>query len=129
VVGIIGLLARFVIAIIGIVLVFTGIVLLFALVASLFAIPFSFFLPFDTWFFTWPQTIDMVLDTGWMTFLASLAVFLIVGIPVALLIFLGIRLAFNIESKNNQFAISMFILWLIGLAILSFLVLPVFFNG
>ena len=100
--------------------------MLIGLIAAVFSIPVSLFLPFDFWLFSWPQTVDMVLDTGWMTFLASLAVFLVIGIPIFLLLFAGLKLAFSFDSKKSHLGPVMFILWLAGLLLLAFIFLPGF---
>lgn len=114
-------------AIVGIVLAFAGIVLLITLVASLFAIPFTFFIPFDIWFFSLPASVDGFLSEGWMAFFASAGLFLVVGVPLALLIYAGLKMVFDFESGGRAFSAIMIMLWMAGLAMLSFVVITAFF--
>lgn len=127
IVSIFGYLLRFIAAIIGIVLAFAGIILLITLVASLFAIPFTFFVPFDIWFFSPPYSVDSLLSDGWMTFLASAGLFLVVGVPLALLIYAGLKMVFDFESGGRAFSAVMLMLWMAGLAMMSFVVITALF--
>ena len=126
-VSIFGYLFKFIAAIVGIVLAFAGIILLITLIATLFALPFTFFIPFDFWWITPPFDFSLAFSAGWMSLMTSVALFLIVGVPLALLIYMGIKMIFDFESKSRVFGAVLFLLWMIGLAMMSFVLITAIF--
>lgn len=126
VVGIFGYLLRFIAALIGIVFVFAGIVLLITLLATIFALPLAVFIPFDLWVFSLPESFNLLFTTQWIAFLTATGILLLVGVPLALLIFAGLQLLFDFETKSRIPGAIMLFLWLAGLAILSFVVITTF---
>ena len=110
--------AKFIIKFIGFILVFIGIFLLVGLLTSIFGhgaflnisdhgiSSISFTEIVNNFFMNANQIIE-----------AKLALFLLIGIPVLLFIYSGVRILAGVKTRNKWLNVSSFVLWLVGLAL------------
>jgi hypothetical protein len=120
---VIGVFARIVAAIIGVAIILLGVVLLTALVTALFFGPVSIASPFHAWVFSFPHFFEVVFASSWMIFLATAAMVLTLGIPLAVLIYFGLKMIFNFNGRLRGFGIFLFFLWIVGLALSVFVLI------
>lgn len=120
IIAVIGVIFRIVGAIVGVVVILLGVLLLTTLVTALFFGPVSISSPFNAWLFSCPHFFSVVFTTHWMTSLATIALVLTAGIPLVVLIYIGLKLIFNFEGRLRGFGIFLFFLWMVGLALSIF---------
>ncbi len=114
--------------IIGVVFIFTGLILITA-IASMFFFHYSQFLPDVTMnasyylpdilkIFAKPENIPYIIGSLLFT----------LGIPLIALVYAGIRIIFNIRTRNRVLGVTVFVLWLISTISLSLFIADIASN-
>ncbi|MCF8303622.1 MAG: PspC domain-containing protein [Bacteroidales bacterium] len=101
---------------IGIVLIITGLSLISAIIGVMFipSIPFVLMdeLPI---YFSGPAFINLIFGDGLIFTLGVLGMALLIGIPLAWLVFIGLRLIFGNRIKTHYFDHNVLIVWVVAL--------------
>jgi hypothetical protein len=106
---------------IGVFFVFLGIFLLVGLLSSLFWGPVPVTFPYgDIHIFSLHALLELLFTSPWIVRLAITGLLLAVGIPLVTLVYAGLRLIFGFESRIRYFGLVAFMLWIAGIALLSF---------
>jgi phage shock protein PspC (stress-responsive transcriptional regulator) len=103
---------------IGIFFIFFGLIILAVLMATLFSDYSTIRINnnnLDTYNFR--EILLMFFNNSYEISLAILGIFLIVGVPLLMIIYKGVRLIFKIKERNRILSITASILFLIGLSI------------
>ena len=116
-----------IVILLGIIIMITGLSLVLAFVAAFFG--------HGIWFFNGPnigvlpvfQLIDLFLSSSGNIGLLKVGLFFLLGIPLIMLMYAGIRLIFGFE-RIRHLGLTAFILWLIGLALTISFSYKIFHN-
>ena len=110
------LILKVIIILLGIGFVFAGFVTLISFIGSMIVV-ISFFGPFSD--FQFPGTVlpHMFLDGSSIT-LFTIGVIVVIGIPLLLLIFAGLKLLFNFKTNNKIIGFSALAFWILGIILL-----------
>ncbi len=109
--------AKVLIVFIGGILVLAGIAAIFALIISLFVT--NEFIGITPWGSGIPHYFDLLVD-GQLLSWFWIAMGIVIGIPLIMLVYLGIKMIFNIKSPNNWVGSTATAIWLMGLIGLIF---------
>lgn len=108
---------KIIIVVLGVILVIASIITIIALIVSLFIThEFIGISPFSSGF---PFYLHLFMNGGIMSWF-WIGIALVIGIPLVLLTYLGLKLIFRFKSINGAIGFSFFGLWLLGLVILIF---------
>ncbi len=107
------LLIKLVIILLGVGFVFAGFVTLLSFIGSMIFAN-SFFGPFSDFNFPGSTFPHLFLDGTSIT-LFTIGIVIVIGIPLLLLIFAGIKLIFNFKTNNKIIGFSALATWLIGI--------------
>ncbi|PCH68891.1 MAG: hypothetical protein COC06_08640 [Bacteroidales bacterium] len=110
------LVLKVVIILLGIGFVFAGFVTLISFIGSMIFAN-SFFGPFSDFHFPGTVLPHMFLDGSSIT-LFTIGIIVVVGIPLLLLIFAGLKLLFNFKTNNKIIGFSALAFWLLGIILL-----------
>ena len=113
------LLLKVVIILLGIGFIFAGFVSLISFIGSMI-FAHSFFGPFADFHFPGTLFPKVFLDGASIT-LFTIGILIVVGIPLLLLIFAGIKLLFNFKTNNKVIGFSALAAWLGGIILLIIL--------
>lgn len=110
------LILKVIIIFLGIGFVFAGFVTLISFIGSMIFVN-SFFGPFSDFHFPGAVLPHMFLDGSSIT-LFTIGVIVVIGIPLLLLIFAGLKLLFNFNTNNRIIGFSALALWILGIILL-----------
>jgi len=110
------LVLKIIIIMLGIGFVFAGFVTLISFIGSMIFAN-SFFSPFSDFHFSGTILPHMFLDGNSIT-LFTIGIIVVVGIPLLLLIFAGLKLLFNFRTNNKIIGFSALAIWLLGIILL-----------
>lgn len=110
------LLLKVVIILLGIGFVFAGFVTLISFIGSMI-FAHSFFGPFSNFHFPGAAFPHVFLDGTSIT-LFTIGIILVVGIPLLLLIFAGIKLLFSFKTNNKIIGLTALAVWITGIILL-----------
>jgi phage shock protein PspC (stress-responsive transcriptional regulator) len=116
-----------IVILLGIVIIITGLSLVLAFIAAFFG--------HGIWFFNEPDVVilpafelmDLFLSSSGNIGLLKVGLFFLIGVPLIMLIYAGIRMIFGFE-KTRHLGLTAFILWLMGLAITITFSFKIFHN-
>lgn len=104
------------IILLGIAFVFAGFVTLISFIGSMIFAS-SFFGPFSDFHFPGSAFPHLFLDGTSIT-LFTVGIIIVIGIPLLLLIFAGLKLLFNFKTNNKIIGLSALAFWLLGIILL-----------
>ncbi|WP_461630603.1 PspC domain-containing protein [Labilibaculum euxinus] len=110
------LILKVIIILLGIGFVFAGFVTLISFIGSMIFVN-SFFGPFSDFHFPGTVLPHMFLDGSSIT-LFTIGVIVVIGIPLLLLIFAGLKLLFNFKTNNKIIGFSALAFWILGIILL-----------
>ncbi|MBE0647902.1 MAG: PspC domain-containing protein [Bacteroidales bacterium] len=115
-VAVLGVFGRILLIIIGIVLVLIGISFLIAFLAVIFGWGGPLLVDSDVLIMSFPSYLNLILGCSFNPFFIQAALLILLGIPISLILYSGIKLIFRFEGIR-YFGITLFNIWLIGLVI------------
>ncbi|PKQ62451.1 hypothetical protein BZG02_12020 [Labilibaculum filiforme] len=110
------LVLKILIILLGIGFVFAGFVTLISFIGSMVFVN-SFFGPFSDFHFPGTVFPHMFLDGNSIT-LFTIGILVVIGIPLLLLIFAGLKLLFNFKTNNKIIGFSALAFWIVGIILL-----------
>ncbi|WP_372755802.1 PspC domain-containing protein [Labilibaculum sp.] len=110
------LVLKVMIILLGIAFVFAGFVSLISFIGSMIFAN-SFFGPFSDFHFPGSAFPHLFLDGSSIT-LFTIGILVVIGIPLLLLIFAGLKLLFNFKTNNKIIGLSALTFWLLGIILL-----------
>ncbi|MDD5571292.1 MAG: PspC domain-containing protein, partial [Bacteroidales bacterium] len=122
IVNIIGYFVKALVIFIGIVLAIVGFALVIPLVLSLVGYHGVFLFHSGLHSFSLNDMAHLIFENSQQTTLAIFGIIFLVGIPLIMLIFHGIRLIFGFRRRTKIISITALSLWLVGLLICAFVI-------
>ncbi|NQV01673.1 MAG: PspC domain-containing protein [Bacteroidia bacterium] len=116
---------RILLIILGVTLVLIGISFFIALLAFIFGWGGTIFVDSDIAILAFPDIMNLFIGCTMNPFYIQLALLILLGIPVILLLYSGIRMIFKLDGVR-YFGVSAFNIWLIGLVICVFFAFKVY---